>query len=130
MEPVRKHSRKRDAILACLRGTTCHPPAEWVYRQLKPELPDLSLGTVYRNLALFKQEGTIESVGIVDGLERFDGRIAPHCHFVCLGCGAVIDVETTELSGELVELAGRETGGQVTSYRLNYFGFCEKCKKN
>ena len=47
MATVRKHSRKRDAILACLRSTTCHPTAEWVYQQLKPAIPDLSLGTVY-----------------------------------------------------------------------------------
>ena len=59
MMPVRKHSRKRDAILSCVRGTTCHPTAEWVYTQLKPEIPDLSLGTVYRNLAMFKQDGEI-----------------------------------------------------------------------
>ncbi len=61
---VRKHSRKRDAILECLRCTTSHPTAEWVYNQLKPTIPDLSLATVYRNLAIFKAEGTIDSVGV------------------------------------------------------------------
>ena len=59
MATVRKHSRKRDAILACLRSTTCHPTAEWVYQQLKPAIPDLSLGTVYRNLSMFKDEGLV-----------------------------------------------------------------------
>ena len=63
MSIVRKHSRKRDAILECLRCTTSHPTAEWVYNQLKPTIPDLSLATVYRNLAMFKAEGTIDSVG-------------------------------------------------------------------
>ena len=51
MSTVRKHSHKRDAILECLRCTTSHPTAEWVYTQLKPTIPDLSLATVYRNLA-------------------------------------------------------------------------------
>ena len=54
MPAVRKHSRKRDAILECLRCTTSHPTAEWIYTQLKPTIPDLSLATVYRNLAMFK----------------------------------------------------------------------------
>ena len=63
MAMLRKHSRKRDAILACLRSTTCHPTAEWVYQQLKPAIPDLSLGTVYRNLSMFKDEGLVISVG-------------------------------------------------------------------
>ena len=54
MATAKKFSRKREAILTCLHGTTCHPTAEWVYQQLKPQFPDLSLGTVYRNLAAFK----------------------------------------------------------------------------
>ena len=54
MEKTTKHFRKRDAILTCLRETDVHPSADWVYAQLKPQIPDLSIGTVYRNLALFK----------------------------------------------------------------------------
>ena len=77
MSTVRKHSHKRDAILECLRCTTSHPTAEWVYTQLKPTIPDLSLATVYRNLAMFKAEGTIDSVGVYDGLEHFDFRTDP-----------------------------------------------------
>ena len=52
-----KHFKKRDAILTCLRGTTTHPSAEWIYMQLKDEIPKLSLGTVYRNLAYIKEAG-------------------------------------------------------------------------
>ena len=62
MEGNKKHFRKRDAILTCLKETTVHPSAEWIYAQLKPSIPDLSLGTVYRNLAAFKTEGVIASV--------------------------------------------------------------------
>ena len=83
MATIRKRSRKRDAILACVRATTCHPSAEWVYQRLKPTIPDLSLGTVYRNLSMFKDEGLVISVGTVGGLERFDGNTKPHTHFVC-----------------------------------------------
>ena len=52
---IQKKSRKRDAILACVCSTDTHPTAEWVYTQLKPDIPDLSLGTVYRNLAMFRR---------------------------------------------------------------------------
>ena len=86
MATIRKRSRKRDAILACVRATTCHPSAEWVYQRLKPTIPDLSLGTVYRNLSMFKDEGLVISVGTVGGLERFDGNTKPHTHFVCARC--------------------------------------------
>ena len=97
MPIARKHSRKRDAILECLRCTTSHPTAEWVYTQLKPTIPDLSLATVYRNLAMFKDEGMIDSVGVYNGLERFDFRTDPHAHFICRICGAVSDINWLEL---------------------------------
>ena len=129
MMQTRKHSRKRDAILQCVRGTTCHPAAEWVYAQLKPEIPDLSLGTVYRNLALFKQEGSILSVGTVAGLERFDGNTKPHAHFVCTACNGVYDVPQAELPEQFVRSAEQETGGEITAYQLSYYGICPNCKK-
>ena len=78
MEPRSKHFKKREAILNCLRSTNTHPTAEWVYAQLKTEYPDISLGTVYRNLALFKEQGLVISVGTVGGVERFDADTEPH----------------------------------------------------
>ena len=83
MEPKAKHFRRRDAVLTCLRGTDVHPSAEWVHSQLKADYPDISLGTVYRNLAYFKDQGTIVSLGTVKGVERFDGNTTPHVHFIC-----------------------------------------------
>ena len=73
-----RYSKKREAILNAIRSTTCHPSAEWIYQTLKPTHPDLSLGTVYRNLVFFQQQGQVQSVGVVNGQERFDGNTAPH----------------------------------------------------
>ena len=67
MSTMRRHSKKRDAILSCIRRSHLHPSAEWIYTQLKPEHPDLSLGTVYRNLALFRESGEIVCVATVHG---------------------------------------------------------------
>ena len=120
MMPVRKHSRKRDAILSCVRGTTCHPTAEWVYTQLKPTIPDLSLATVYRNLAMFKDEGTIDSVGVYNGLERF----------VCTACSSVYDVPQDALPEEFVRSAEQATGGEIAAYQLSYYGICSNCKNS
>ena len=129
MMPVRKHSRKRDAILSCVRGTTCHPTAEWVYTQLKPTIPDLSLATVYRNLAMFKAEGTIDSVGVYDGLERFDFRTDPHAHFICRVCGAVSDINWLELPEDTLSEVERQTGSKVESCRIAVTGVCAGCVK-
>ena len=127
MATIRKHSKKRDAILNCMRGTTCHPTAEWVYQQLKPQFPDLSLGTVYRNLAAFKAEGVIDSVGVVNGLERYDGNTIPHAHIVCESCSAVLDAETIELPDELLAHVQQDTGCEIRRYQISFTGVCPNC---
>ena len=127
MERTAKHFRKRDAILSCLRQTTVHPSAEWVYNQLKPEYTDLSLGTVYRNLSLFKEQGIIASLGTVNGVERFDGNTNPHVHFICTGCDRVLDLLGMKVPEELNNAASKESGGQVTGCQLSFTGLCENC---
>ena len=127
MEGIRKHSKKRDAILACLRGTDTHPSAEWVYARLKPQIPDLSLATVYRNLSLFKETGEIISLGTVNGLERFDGRTDPHVHFACTCCGSVVDLPEIPVPGELTAAAERQSGGKIDECRLTFYGLCAAC---
>ena len=129
MEHTQKHSAKREAILACIRSTDSHPSAEWVYQQLKPRIPDLSLATVYRNLNLFRTQGLIASVGTVRGLERFDGNPAPHVHFVCDGCGSVIDLPGITLPGSLSAEAESAISCFVKAANLNFFGLCAQCKK-
>ena len=124
----KKHFRKRDAILTCLRQTTVHPSAEWIYAQLKPEIPDLSIGTVYRNLALFKKQGLIQSVATVNGTERFDGNPLPHVHYICTGCDAVMDLAGISVPQELRSAAGQCAGGTVSGCQLTFTGLCSQCQ--
>ena len=129
MEPATKRFRKRDAILNCLRSTTVHPDADWVYEHVKAEIPDISLATVYRNLALFKEQGLIISVGNVDGVERFDGNPAPHVHFICNSCGRIVDLHNISVPEELNNAAALASGGQVSSCQLTFTGLCGECTK-
>ena len=98
-----------------------------VYQQLKPQFPDLSLGTVYRNLAAFKAEGVIDSVGVVNGLERYDGNTIPHAHIVCESCSAVLDAETIELPDELLAHVQQDTGCEIRRYQISFTGVCPNC---
>ena len=99
--PIVRRSRKRDAILDLMRSTTCHPSADWVYQRMREQFPDVSLGTVYRNLIFFQQHGDIQSVGVVKGQERFDAVTTPHSHFVCNCCGSVLDLHDVQLDAGL-----------------------------
>ena len=129
MERTAKHFRKRDAILTCLRQTTVHPSADWVYAQLKPQIPDLSLGTVYRNLAYFKEQGDIMSLGTVQGVERFDGNTDPHVHYICTSCGCVLDLPEIAVPEELEAAVAFSSGGKVTGCQLSFTGICSNCLK-
>ena len=129
MEAGTKHFRKRDAILTCLRASTEHPGAEAVYEQVRQEIPNISLATVYRNLSLFKDQGLIASLGTVKGVERFDGNTAAHVHFICHGCGRIVDLPHISVPEELSDAVTRVSGGQVDSCQLSFNGLCEECTK-
>ena len=100
-----------------------------MFNQLKPEIPDLSLGTVYRNLSMFKTNGEIISIGTVNGVERFDGNTNPHVHFVCNGCEKVTDLMTIAVPEELNQEVTGLTGGQIDMCHLTFIGQCSQCKK-
>ena len=127
MEPATKQFRKRNAILECLRSTDQHPSAETVHEMLKAEHPDISLATVYRNLALFKKQGLIQSIGTINGIERFDANTDPHVHFVCTGCDAVLDFPQVEVPSSLGTDAEKQTGCQINGCQLTFTGLCQNC---
>ena len=129
METEQKHFQKREAILSCLRSTDSHPSAEWIYDQLRQSDADISLATVYRNLALFKRQGLIQSVATVQGTERFDGETAPHVHFICTGCGAVADLTNIEIPQSLCATAGDCAGARIDGCQLTFTGLCGTCQK-
>ena len=129
METCNKQFRKRGAILTCLRSTTLHPSAEMLHEMLQSEHPDISLATVDRNLALFKQQGIIQSLGTVGGIERFDGNVVPHVHFICTSCQDVIDLPQIEVPQQLRSTVESATGGIVGECQLSFSGTCQSCCK-
>ena len=112
MERATRYSKKREAILTAIRSSDAHPSAEW---------------TVYRNLLFFQQNGTIQSVGVVNGQERFDAVTAPHSHFVCTSCGAVIDLHRIPMDPALTAAVREQYGFEVQRHELTFYGRCQKC---
>ena len=129
MNTTPKNFRKRNAIYECLMASKAHPSAETIYTQLKTDIPDLSLGTVYRNLNYFKEQGKSISVATVHGVERFDGNTKPHVHFICNDCAAVIDLEEMLVPQALTTAAERSVGGKIAECQLSFTGTCKNCIK-
>lgn len=121
-------SSKREAIFKTIASTKAHPSARWVYDRLKDEFPDLSLGTVYRNIALFKEQGKVVSVASVDGEERIDADVSDHAHFVCEKCSGVFDLHQSELSPLEKELF--KNGFEINRKNVVFHGVCCECSKN
>jgi Fur family peroxide stress response transcriptional regulator len=127
----RKHSDKRDAILKVIQSTTEHPSAQWIYNKLKPLIPNLSLGTVYRNINLFCHEGLLVSLGVVNGEERFDGVVEPHPHLICVRCGKVADLPCPNTGDLGAMTSGQDPGNFSIDYRRTaFYGLCGDCSKS
>ena len=125
----RRYSHQREQIYQAVYDRRDHPTAETIYQQLKPEMPRLSLGTVYRNLIFFQERGDIRSVGVIQGQERFDAVVTPHSHFVCEHCGAVIDLPHLTLDSEMDHAVSQQYGLMVYRHELTLHGLCPDCIK-
>lgn len=128
MEQNQKHSRKRDAILTCLRATDTHPTADAVFESLSRSEQEISRATVYRNLAHFRANGQVVTVANVDGFERFDANTTPHPHFICRRCHAVMDVRTPSLPQSLCADAAEDLNAEIDSAWITFYGLCSKCR--
>ena len=126
----RKFSAKRVEILDLLKFTKTHPGAHWIYEQLKPRIPGLSLATVYRNLNIFCSEGKAVSLGVVRSEERFDGILPPHPHLICSDCGEILDLPSKKAQNLLQKSFYMEDSFFIDFRKTLFYGLCKACYKN
>jgi len=120
-----KYSRQREALLKELRSRHDHPTADVLYHKLREEYPRISLGTVYRNLALLCELGEVKKITCGDGIEHYDGFVSMHDHFVCTRCGRVIDIAQT--AQDIRPSSAASEIGSIESHSLIYYGMCKEC---
>ena len=123
---MKNYSKQREAILEVLRCTDTHPTANWIYEKVRETLPNISLGTVYRNLAQLSQSGEILSIHVADGFEHFDFVTAPHAHLHCKKCGAIIDAK---LDIEPLSKLSNDLGFTPQNTIYVVYGICKNCKQ-
>lgn len=125
--PALKYSRQREAIMNFLMTRKDHPTADVVYSSVRNEFPNISLGTVYRNLTLLADIGEIARLRLGDGIDHFDADTSPHYHFICKDCGRVIDLKLEALA-EVDKLNGTDLEGNRIAGHITYFyGSCSEC---
>ncbi|MBU5474362.1 Fur family transcriptional regulator [Roseburia sp. MSJ-14] len=123
-----KYSRQRECIKQFLASRHDHPTPETVYLNVKQEFPNISLGTVYRNLSLLTELGEIQKISTGIGPDRFDGNPAPHYHFFCRKCGCVMDLDMEGID-HINILAGSQFDGEIEGNITYFYGKCANCLK-
>lgn len=122
-----KYSRQRESIKNFLATRYDHPTAETVYTNIRLEYPNISLGTVYRNLSLLSELGEIQKISTGAGPDRFDGNPAPHYHFFCRKCKSVLDLQMENID-HINLLAEHSFDGTIEGHITHFYGLCPKCK--
>ena len=121
-----KYSRQRECIREFLAHRHDHPTAETIYMNVKKDFPNISLGTVYRNLSLLAEMGEIKKLSTGTGPDRFDGITAPHYHVFCTECGSVSDLKMDSIDHiNIIAESGFE--GRIEGHITYFFAVCQDC---
>ncbi len=121
-----RSSKQRDAILNVLKNCYDHPTADIIYERVKEKIPNISLGTVYRNLGQLCSEGLIIAIGVGEDKIHYDGNSGEHIHFYCKKCCKLTDFNVkSNVAEQLVS-----NGCEIHSAKIVYDGICRKCRDN
>ena len=124
-----RESAQRKAILENLSQRYDHPPAAHIYSDLRKKIPNLSLGTVYRNLEILEQQGRIRSLRMDPKESRFDAQLKPHAHFACRQCGSIEDIPLTNGCCHFSQTLEKR-GYRVEKRNIDLVGICQSCNQS
>ena len=124
----RRHTVQKDIVLEAVRSLATHSTADEVYEYIHKSYPNIGRGTVYRNLNILSEEGSIRKVGIPGGADRFDFTCCEHYHITCIKCGSVCDVDMDAIS-DMMDKVKNSNGMEILGYDILFRGICPKCRE-
>jgi Fe2+ or Zn2+ uptake regulation protein len=119
---------QRKIILEVLHAGNTHPSADEIYDLVRKRLPNVSLGTIYRNLELLSGSGEIQKLEIGGTIKRYDWNPKKHYHIRCTRCGRVDDAPIAPLKQLEDDLYG-STIYTISGHTLEFVGLCPACSK-
>jgi Fur family peroxide stress response transcriptional regulator len=123
---VNRETKQREAVLKLVRSMSSHPTADCVYELVRLDIPNISKGTVYRNLKVLQELGQIARLDMNAEASRYDARLDNHYHFRCEKCGEVFDLDIP-VDRELDRRTAEATGLKITGHHLEFRGICADC---
>jgi Fur family peroxide stress response transcriptional regulator len=125
---AKRDTRQRKAILDVLHRADSHPTADDIYDEVRKIIPNISKGTVYRNLKVLQDTGRISELNLSGTVSRYEGNHENHYHFRCERCGRVFDLEEP-VDKSLDKRVEKSTGFKVSYHQLEFRGICKDCRK-
>lgn len=119
------YSKQRESMMHFLKGTKTHPTAQEIYTEMRKNDPKISLGTVYRNLALLTKTGAVLRIDTNQDSVHYDGCTEPHYHLICDHCGKVYDLDIEQM--DLDKKIEAEYGCRISGHSLIFYGKCRDC---
>lgn len=124
---MEKYSKQREEVFNCIKQTKTHPTAEEIYMNLKLKNPNISRGTVYRNLNLLVEKGLVNKISNSGTPDKFDYVCTPHSHAICKVCGKVFDFKVL-LDDKTSNAIKAQTELEEFSNEFTIYGICKSCK--
>lgn len=122
-----RNTIQKQVILNSIKNTKSHPTAYELYQMIKEENPTIGQATIYRNLKTMEQDGDITIIPSKNNINRYDGDLSNHDHFICEKCGKVIDIYTPK---NIVEKEiEKQYGVKIKKDNTTYEGICKDCIK-
>ena len=125
---ARRATKQRAAILEILRNTRSHPTADQIYDAVRQQIPNISKGTVYRNLQVLREDKAITELNLNGTLSRYEEKQSGHYHFRCDKCGRVFDLDEP-VNTEIDKGVSARTGFRVSSHHMEFRGLCKDCQQ-
>ena len=125
---MKRYSKQREVVLEILRSTKLHPNAATIYECAREVIPNISLGTVYRNLSELSSAGDILAFKAFDGSEHYDATCEPHPHLCCTACRQIVDLDIPFVE-DFAKKSAIPTGAEIESHNIVFYGKCSDCCK-
>jgi Fur family peroxide stress response transcriptional regulator len=123
-----RRTKQRAAILGILRGGYCHLTADEIYDEVRKDIPNISKGTVYRNLKVLRELGLVSELNLNDSVSRFEAKRDGHYHFRCERCSRLFDVDEP-IDRKLDRRIAEKTGFKISCHQLEFRGLCHECQQ-
>lgn len=121
-----RYSKQREIILKVVLDACDHPSVDTIYERVRLEIPNISLGTVYRNLTILYNEGKIRKIQSPTGKDHYDKTLENHAHLYCQECNKVIDISiliSIDLKNEIED----NNKCIIVTSNIMFTGKCKNC---